>query len=286
MEKAILISLFGLSYGFMLFLVAFAFSIAIGTLGILNVAHGAVFMMGGFVGAVVAYQTGNWLLSILAGAAASGLIALVLGRVFLLRLYKQELQQILLLFGITYILTNVALWIWGPTTRIISPPDLFSIVVSIHESSFTIYRLIVIGIGLLAFFLLWWLQEKTKIGAIIRAGMDDAEMVSVLGIKLRPIMLGALGISSALAGMAAVIASPILGGINLWTAYNILFLSLCVSIIGGVGYVQGTLVGSLLVGMLFVWVASYFPAFAVIATYVALVIVLVVKPRGLLGRTQ
>jgi branched-chain amino acid transport system permease protein len=284
MEHILLISVFGISYGFVLFLAAFALSIAIGTMGIINVAHGAIFMIGGFTGVTIARETNSYLLGMLGGGAASGAVALLIEEIFLRRFYKQGLQQVLLLFGWTYILVNLALWVWGPTSRIASPPRLFSGSITVAGAPLPVYRLVLIGAGIIAFVILWWLQEKTRFGAIVRAGMDDAEMVSALGIRLRPITAGAFCFALALAGVAAVMASPVLGGISLWTSSNILFLSLCVSIIGGVGKVQGTLAGSLLVGVLFVWVATYFPALPVIATYIALVIVLILRPRGLLGR--
>ncbi len=284
MERILLISIFGVSYGFVLFLASFALSIAIGTMGIINVAHGAIFMIGGFAGVTVARGTGSWFLGILAGGVASAFVSLLIEEFFLRRLYKRALQQVLLLFGWTYIFVNLALWVLGPTSRMISPPKFLNGSIIIGDSPLPVYRLVLIGIGVVAFFILWWLQEKTKFGAIVRAGMDDAEMVSVLGIRLRPITTGAFCFALSLAGMAAVIASPILGGISLWTSSNVLFLSLCVTIIGGVGTVQGTLVGSLLVGILFVLMGTYFPALAVIATYLALVIVLILRPWGLLGR--
>lgn len=284
MDRVLLITVFGLSYGFVLFLAAFAFSIAVGTMGIINVAHGAIFMIGGFTGITVLRATGNPILGILTGGLASGVVSLFIEEIFLRRLYKRDLQQVLLLFGWTYIFVNLSLWIWGPTTRISPTPAILKGAIMIGNSPLPIYRLFLICIGIVAFVVLWWLQEKTKYGAIIRAGMDDAEMVLALGIRLRPITAGAFCITLALAGMAAVVAAPILGGISLWTSSNILFLSLCVSIIGGVGNVQGALAGSLLVGVLFVWVATYFPALPVIATYISLVIVLIFRPRGLLGR--
>jgi branched-chain amino acid transport system permease protein len=259
-------------------------STSIGMMGLINLAHGSIFMVGGFVGVSIALKTGNWILGILAGGAASGVIALLIGEGFLRHLYKQYQQQVLLTFGFVYILLNLADWIWGPLNIMVNKPDFVSGSLTIGSFTFPTYRLLVIGIGMTAFFLLWWLQEKTKYGAIVRAGMDNAEMVAVLGINIRPITVGAFCLGLVVAGMAAVLASPILGGVNVWNAPYILFMALAVAIVGGIGSVQGALVGALLVGIIYVWVATYFPALPTISIYVFMAIILLFRTQGILGR--
>lgn len=278
------ICIYGFSYASILFIASVGLSIALGMLGIVNAAHGALLMLGGYIGITVLESTGNWILGLFAATLTSGIIGLIINEVFLRQLHKKELQQILLTFGLVYILGNLVLWIWGAQTRVADEPKFLSGTITVGELSFPIYRLLVIFIGIALFFILWLVQEKTKIGSIIRAGMDDAEMVSGLGYNLKPTAVGAFSIGLALAGFAAFLGSPVLGGVSSWMGPRIFFLCMVVVIVGGVGSVQGTLAGAALIGVLYVTVAIFFPPFAIISTYIAMVIVLLFRPRGLLGR--
>jgi branched-chain amino acid transport system permease protein len=142
--------------------------------------------------------------------------------------------------------------------------------------------IIIIGVALCLG--LWWFQEKTKVGAIIRAGMDDTETVLGLGINLTPINIGAFCLGAFLAGFAGVIGAPIIGGLNLESGTNIFLLALGVVIVGGVGSVLGSLVGALLIGITTILVGTYFPIMAMFVVYILMIIVLIFKPSGLLGR--
>jgi len=284
MEIISTICVYGFSYGFILFIASVGLSIALGMLGIVNAAHGALLMLGGYIGISVLTLTGSWLLGLIAAAVACGLISLAINEVFLKRLHRQQLQQILVTFGLVYVLGNVVLWIWGAQTRVADEPALLAGNIALKSISLPVDRLVVILVGLAAFAGLWLIQEKTKIGSIIRAGMEDAEMVSALGYNLRPQTVGALGIGLALAGVASFLGSPVLGGMSAWMGPRMFFLCMVVVIVGGAGSVQGTLAGALLVGVLYVAVAFFFPPFAIIATYIAMIIVLLFRPRGLLGR--
>jgi branched-chain amino acid transport system permease protein len=284
MEMIANICVYGISYGFVLFIASVGLSIALGMLGIVNAAHGAILMVGGYIGIAAFEWTGNWFLGLCAAAASSGIFALLIHEAFLKYLVRQELQQILLTFGWVYILGNVVLWIWGAQTRVVDEPKLISGYLQLDGFSFPTYRLLVILIGLAAFVILWLIQERTKIGSIIRAGMDDAEMLSGLGYNLKPTAIGAFSIGLALAGLASFLGSPVLGGVSSWMAPRMFFLCIVVVIVGGVGSVQGTLAGALLIGVLYVGVAIFFPPFAMISTYIAMIIVLIFRPRGLLGR--
>jgi len=186
MAVAIATLLNGISYGMVLFLIASGLSLTLGLMGIVNLAHGVVFVLGGFAGLFVARATESFLLAILAGALASGVAGLIIERGFLRYLYKQTLPQVLVTFGFIYIITNLMLWICGPQPRSAFVPSYFAGTVVIAGVSFPLHRFAIIGIGVVICALLWWLQEKTRIGAIVRAGMDNAEMVGGLGINLTP----------------------------------------------------------------------------------------------------
>lgn len=284
MELAVNIAVYGISYGFVLFIASIGLSIAIGMLGIVNVAHGALLMLGGYVGIAVLDSTGSWLLGLIAATLASGIASIIINEALLRHLWKQELQQILLTFGIVYMIGNICLWVWGAQTKVATIPSLINGEIHIGGMPISVYRLVVILIGIAIFVILWLVQEKTKVGTIIRAGMDDPEMLAGMGYNLRPITLAAFGVGLALAGMAAFVGSGVLGGVSSWMGPSTFFLSMVIVIVGGVGYVQGTLSGALLIGLLYVAVAAFFPRFSIISTYVAMIVVLLFRPRGLLGR--
>jgi branched-chain amino acid transport system permease protein len=253
-------------------------------MGIVNLAHGVIFILGGFVGLAIAKWTGSFLLAILAGAAASGVAGLAIERGFLRFLYKQDLPQVLVTFGFVYIITNLMLWICGPHPRSAFVPSYFAGSIVIAGVSFPFHRFAIIAIGAAICAILWWLQEKTKIGAIIRAGMDNAEMVGSLGINLTPINVGAFFFGSAIAGASCVIGVQLFGSVNFGDGMDMLLVAIAVVIVGGVGSVQGSLVGALLVGIIDTFSRVYVPVMAQYTMYLVLILVLVVRPSGLLGR--
>ncbi len=274
----------GISYGIVLFLIAAGLSLVLGFMGILNLAHGAIFMVGGYVGITVAKATGNLILGILAGAFASGLLGLLIERGVLRHLRQQVLEQVLVTFGFVYMITNATLWIWGTDPKSAFIPSILAGSISIGEFQFPVHRLAIIIIGVATCFGLWWLQEKTRLGAIVRAGMDDAQMTSGLGINLTPITVGAFAFGSALAGFGAVVGAPLLGFVDPNTGTNMLFVTLAVVIVGGVGSVQGTLAGALLIGTIYILTNTYYPPLAIFTMYLLVVLILLLRPRGLLGR--
>jgi branched-chain amino acid transport system permease protein len=241
-------------------------------------------MTGAYMGLTVAKLTGSLIIGILAGAILAGMVSLIIERLFLCQLYKQELEQILVTFGFVYIITNLHLWIYGAWPKSAFVPSILSGSMTIGRFGFPIHRLAVIMMGGALCVGLWWLQEKTKIGARIRAGMDDAEMVSGLGINLRPINIGAFCLGAILAGFAGVVGAPVLGGVNLNTGTDIFFVAIAVCIVGGVGSVQGALVGAVLIGIATTLVSTYFPVLAMFVMYILMVLILIFKPSGLLGR--
>jgi branched-chain amino acid transport system permease protein len=285
MEKLGISLLSGITYGMVLFLIAAGLSLVLGFMGVLNLAHGAVFMVGGYVGLTVAEATGNFIFGVLAGSFASGMVGLVIERGFLRHLYKQVLEQVLVTFGFVYIIANASLWVWGPIPKPAFVPSLLAGSISTGEFQFPVHHFALIIIGAATCFGLWWLQEKTRLGAIIRAGMDDAQMTSGLGINLTPITIGAFLFGSALAGFAAVVGALFLGFMDPTTGTRLLFVALAVVIVGGVGSVEGALVGALLIGIIHTLAATYISELAMFTMYIVMILVLLFRPRGLLGRT-
>jgi branched-chain amino acid transport system permease protein len=274
----------GLSYGVVLFLVATGLSLVLGLMGVVNIAHGALFMTGAYAGIWVAKSTNNIILGVLAGGVLAVFVGLFMERWFLQSLYKKELQQILVTMGFVHIITNLHLWIYGgwPETGYI--PPFLSGTIQVGSYSFGVHRLAVILVGILVCPILWWLQDKTKLGAIVRAGMDDAEMVAGIGINLRPINIGAFALGSFLAGFAGVTGAPVLGGMTLQTGMDMFFFAIGVVIIGGVGSIQGSLAGAVLIGLGTTLGNMYFQKGAIYAMYVLMTLILVVRPSGLIPR--
>lgn len=274
----------GVSYGMVLFLISAGFSLVLGVMGIVNLAHGSVFVVGGFFGLAAAHATDSFVIGVLGGALAGGLCGLIIERGFLQFLYKQAFQQILVTFGFVYIITDLLLWYWGPSPRSAFVPSYFSGSVPFFGGVIPMHRFAVIAIGLVICLALWWVQDKTRIGAIIRAGMDDAELVSGLGINLRPINAMIFFLGSAVAGAGAVIGVQLFGSVAFTDGFDMLLVAIAVVIIGGVGNVQGTLLGALFIGIVDTFGRVYFPQFAQYTIYAALILTLMIKPSGFLGR--
>lgn len=282
MDQILSVFVIGLSFGLILFLLATGLSLTMGLMRIVNMAHGALYMFGGFVGVAVAKHT-NFLLGALAAAACAAVIGLVLEVGFLRRLHKQETSQVLLTIGFIYILMNTAQWIWGALPASGITPSALSRSIPVGSVELPLYRLVLIGFGLLIAFLLWLLQDKTRIGAKVRAGMDDREIAGALGSNLRVVFTGVFALGSFIAGMCGLVGSS-LTGVNLGLGWEALVLSLIVVVVGGAGSVQGALLGGVILGLLNAFGTVYFPTFASYIMYVALIVILLVKPSGLLGR--
>jgi branched-chain amino acid transport system permease protein len=273
----------GISFGFVLFLVAVGFSIIFGLMGILNLAHGALYMIAAFVGYTAFQWSGNYGVALIAGAVTAGLVGLLLERGFLSRLHGQVLGQILLTFGFVYIITNFCLWVWGPYPKDPFGPAIWSGSIPIVGFFVPTYRFAIMAVGMIMAVALWWFQEKTKIGSIVRAGMDDRQMVSGLGINIGLLYAGVFLLGAVVVGIAAIIGAPLFGA-NLNQGIEVLLYGFVVVIVGGVGSIQGALVGAILIGIIDALGKVYLPGVAMITIYVVMVVILLVRPQGLLGR--
>jgi branched-chain amino acid transport system permease protein len=283
MSTLIISTLNGLSYAFILFLLAAGFSLTFGVMGILNLSHGALYMLGAYIGlAVIAQMDGFWL-GVIVAAIGTGLIGLAMYYFFLRHLYGKVPEQAVLTIGLSYAFANIALWVWGPFAKMGSTPEVFTGVIRVGDLAFPIYRLFICGVGLVVLIFLWWMQDRTRVGAIIRAGMDKKEMTRSLGINYGLVSTLVFLFGVGLAGMAGVFGAPILG------AYPsmgdpLLLLTLMVVVVGGTGYIQGTMLGALLIGLLDTYGKTYVPQVALFTSYALFLIVLLIRPSGLMGR--
>jgi len=274
----------GISYGMVLFLIASGMSIVFGAMGIINLAHGALYMVGAYAGWTVAVKWGaGFGLGLLAGGLAAGLVGLAIERGLLRHLYKKPNEQVLLTFGFVYILANLCLWIWGGWPRMPFTANFLTGSMEILGRAYPKARVAVIVVGLVLAIGLWWLQEKTRMGAIVRAGMDDKEMTMGLGINLERAFALIFFVSAFIAGSAGVIGAQLLGVHNA-LGMDILLLALIVIIVGGVGSIQGALLGGILIGVIDVFGKAIFPQLAMFTMYLTMIIVIIVRPAGLLGR--
>jgi branched-chain amino acid transport system permease protein len=275
----------GVSFGMILFLLAMGLSITLGVMGILNLAHGALFMIGGFIALSTINTGGHFWLAIVLGSIAAGVVGLIIERLFLARLYQQLDNQVLLTLGLVYIFGNIALWIYGGRVQIFDPPPILNWKIAIGNYAFPFYRVFLTGIGAVSFIGLWWLIERTRIGAIVRAGMDNKEMTMGLGVNYGLTCSAVFALGAFVGGFAGSLATPIIGVVQS-IALDILLYALIVVVVGGPGSVLGTLIGALIIGIVDAFGKAFFPDLAMFTMYLVLIIMLLVKPTGILGRSQ
>ena len=273
----------GLAMGMVYFLTAAGMSIVMGVMGISNLAHGALYMVSAYVGwQVFKGFHGPFTLAVILGGLAGGLLGLLIERIVHRRLYKQPNEQVLLTYGFVYILTNLCIWIWQgwarmPFTAAALKP------ITIGGLRFASSRLVLIGLGAIFAVALWYLQDRTRLGARVRAGMDDKEMAQGMGVNMEMVSMIVFFIAAFVAGLSGVLGAQVMG-INSEAGNTILLQAMVVVIVGGVGSIQGALLGGLLIGLIDTFGKVLFPQLAMFTIYLAMVLILVVRPRGLLGR--
>ncbi len=274
----------GLTFAALLFIVASGFTLIFGLLRIVNLAHGALYLFGGFVGYSASQATGSFFLGILAAMAFAAVLGAALDRGLLRFVRGFELRQVLLTLGVAFVLNDLALVIWGGDTLTVVIPEALMGAMEIGPVFYPKYRLFVLGLGILVFVLLWVLLHRTRLGALIRAGVDDPETVEAMGVDIRRVFLGTFMLGAALAGLGGVVGGAFL---TLYPSADseILVFSLAVVIIGGRGSLAGAAVGALLVGLLNAFGQVMFPELAYFAIFGPMALLLAFRPLGLFGKT-
>jgi branched-chain amino acid transport system permease protein len=273
----------GLSYGALLFLLASGLSLIFGVMRVVNLAHGSYFMLGGYVGLSVMWRTGSYVLALLAGALVLALVGVVMERLFLRRLPGQTLGQVLMTIGFALIFQDVALLIWGGDPYSIRPPAMLAGVVMAGPARFPIYRIFIVVVAVVVGAVLWLVLDRTRVGAMIRAAVDDPEMAQGVGIRVPRISLGVFALGAALAAFGGVVGAGFLGvypGLD----FEILPYAFVVVIVGGLGSLPGAMVGSLLVGLLDNFGKALFPELSYFTLFAPMALILALKPTGLFGR--
>lgn len=275
----------GLSFSMMLFLMAAGFTLIFGLMKIINIAHGSFYLLSAYIGLTILQRTGNFLLAALISSISAAAIGIAMQSLFLRRFYMKELQQVLLTFGFVLIISDLCLWVWGGNPLALPKPSAFKGSIWIGNVVFPSYRLLVILIGVIIAVGLWVFQEKTKFGAIVRAGVDDEEMLRGTGINIQVVFIGVFGLGALLAGMGGIIGGPFVGvfpGVDLW----ILLLALVIVIIGGVGSLKGAFFGSLFVGLIDNFGKALFPELSLFTIFAPMAIILAIRPSGIFGKIE
>jgi len=273
----------GISFGVLLFLLAAGLSLIYGLMKILNLTHGSYYLLGAYLGLTVIRMTGSFMLAVVVATLAVALIGALMERFFLRRFHLQELPQTLLTFGFLFIFADLALWIWGGNPQTLPKPAAFEHSVRVGELVYPSYRLFLIAVGLIVGAALWWFQEGTRVGAMLRAGVDDEEIARGLGINVSLLFTLVFSLGAFLAALGGVLGGPIIG-VYPGADFEVLLLAFVVVIVGGLGSLKGALVGGLLVGLLDNFGKAFFPEFALFAMYVPMAIILVLRPTGIFGR--
>jgi branched-chain amino acid transport system permease protein len=274
----------GAALGAVLFLVGSGFSMIMGLMRIVNLAHGAYYLLGAYVAIAISQAGGNFWLAVVGGAVPILVLGVLMERFVLRYFHRQELVQVLLTIGFWLVLSDFMLWIWGGDARTLAAPTWLQGSVVGGDVFFPKYRIFLIVAGLLVLAALWLFESRTKLGAVVRAGADDEEMVRGLGININRVFVAMFGLGALLAGLGGALGGPFLGaypGLD----HEVLLYAVVVVIVGGRGSIVGAGLGALMIGV--AWNASnalvpdlaYFTLFAPLALFLAF------RPQGLLGKT-
>jgi len=273
----------GLAFASLLFLVSIGFSLIYGLMRIMNVAHGSFYVLGAFVGLTTLTWTGSFLLAVIAGGIAVALLGVGLEKLLLSRFHGAEEKQVLLTLPLWFMLDDVWLWIWGGYPKRLPAPEIFQGPMTLFGVTFPANRLLLMIMGLVVAMSMWVLIEKTKIGAIIRAGADNEEIARAMGINVGKAFIFAFALGSFLVGIAGVLGGPMMG-VETSLSSILLPLVLVVVIVGGLGTLKGAVAGSLFVGLLDTFGKALFPELSYFVLFVPMALVLAIRPRGLFGR--
>ncbi|HLS74948.1 MAG TPA: branched-chain amino acid ABC transporter permease [Actinomycetaceae bacterium] len=274
----------GLSFGALLFLLASGLTLVFGLQGIVNLAHGAFYMLGGYFGIIVAGLTGNLLLAAFTAMAVVAGTAFIVEVVLLRFVRGQVMPEVLLTVGVSFVIADLCLAFFGGDPHTLPSEAAISGALSIGGLTYPWYRLFVIAVAVGIGILLALVQNKTRIGAVVRAGVDDREIISAMGVNIGWVFTGMFLVGAALAALGGTIGSGVLS-IRPGIHDEVLLYALVVIIIGGLGSVAGAAVGSVLIGLIDAFAKAWIPELAYFTIFLPMALVLVLRPAGLFGRT-
>jgi len=273
----------GLVLGALLALISSGLTIIYGTLGVLNLAHGAMFMLGGYAGWVAYSQTGSFLVAIAAGALFVMLVGVVMERLIIRHFYTRPHEdQLLVTFGLSIVFVEAVRFFFGSLSKTVPPPAPLAGITPLGFMVYPTYRLALLGIVAVALLVLYFILYRTRIGMIVRAGIEDAVMVDSLGINIQKVFMLVFGIGAMAAGFAGIVNAPVVA-IAPDVGDAILVQTFVVVVIGGVGSFPGAVLGGLIAGQIISLTSMVDPAYSYVMLFVAMTLVLVLRPYGLLG---
>jgi branched-chain amino acid transport system permease protein len=273
----------GLALGALLALIASGLTIIYGTLGVLNLAHGAMFMLGGYAGYAAYQASGSFLVAVLAGTLALGVLGLVMERVIIRYFYARPHEdQLLVTFGLAIVFVEAVRWFFSSESKSVQAPAMFSGITNLGFMFYPTYRLAVVGICAVALLALFVVLYRTRLGMIVRAGIEDSLMVDSLGINVDRVFMVVFGIGAMAAGFAGIINTPIVS-LTPEVGEQILVQTFVVVVIGGVGSFPGAVLGGLISGEIISLTSMVNPGYAYVMLFAAMTLVLMLRPRGLLG---
>lgn len=275
--------LHGLVYGMLLFLVASGLTLIFGLLRILNIAHAAFYMLGAYLAYATVSITGNFWLSLFIAPVAAGLLGAAVEYGLLRRIRgRGHEHELLLTFGLFYMMSEATRWIWGDYTLEVPTPSLLVSSVPMLGGRYPLYRLFILAFSALICVLLGFVLQRTRLGIVIRSSVSDREMVGALGINTSLVTTGVFGLGAGLAAIAGVVAAPFLQ-VDPSMGQAILVDTFVVVVIGGFGSLSGALISSIMIGELKSFGILLFPQFALVFQFLLMAAVLIVRPQGLLG---
>lgn len=273
----------GFVLGVLLFLMSAGLSLIFGLMNVVNVAHGSFFMLGAFFAFAFGELCGSFWLGLALGWIPAVAMGFAMERLFIRKLYhRPHLDQVLLTFGFTFVFSDVVRMIWGPEIRNIPVPELLAGAVEVFGIIVPKYRLFLIVFGGLIAVLLWLFLDRSRVGAMVRAGVDDAPTAAGLGINVHLLFGSIYALGVGLAALGGAAAGPVLG-VYMGIDGEILIPAFIVVVIGGMGSLRGAFVASMLVGIIDTLGKAYFPDLALFAIYLLMVLVLLTRPHGLFG---
>lgn len=287
----------GVTLGGLYFLVASGFTLIFGLMRNINLAHGSLYLLGAYIGYEAATATGVWYVGIVAAFLSMAVVGIAFQYFVFMRMPNQELRQTLVTIGISIVLADLMLAIWTGTTYQFDYPDwLFQVttlpvIIDINEIGggvllkYPVYRLAVLVIAIVIGVGLWFFLNRTHLGVMVRAGVDDRAMLSVVGVNVQMLFITVFAIGAGLAGLAGVIGGTALS-IAPGEDVRYLLVSLVVVIVGGIGSITGAALGALIIGVAEQIGLVYFPTYGVILTFCIMVVVLAFRPQGLIGKSK
>lgn len=273
----------GLSFGALLFLLASGLTLVFGLMRIVNMAHGAFYMLGGYIGVVIATITGNLLLAVIVAIIAVSVTALVVELALLRFVRGQELPEVLLTLGVSFVIADLCLAIFGGDPQNLPSAVRIPGALTLGGFAYPWYRIFVIGVAVLIGIALLYVQTRTRIGATVRAGVDDREIIGAMGVNIAWVFTGMFVVGAALAAIGGTVGAgiqSILPGVQ----NEVLLYALVVIIIGGLGSIGGAAIGSVLIGLIDAFAKAWIPELAYFTIFLPMALVLVLRPTGLFGK--